>query len=191
LQAVWSRIYFQDTVVSLQDKVTETQATAARVLDAVADGTADVSDPGVQRTCATLTADLRRELRNLGQPSLLLTEIMPHDGGLRRNVTDEYNVSQHFGYADRLLLVRALRSVLPLAGEDVSVSVLPLPENALAKVVVVSGPDALPQTAEWQAARQGFAVRPPATPPLGGRWIYSWNMAVTPIFWRRAPPTVS
>jgi hypothetical protein len=185
LQAVWSRIYFQDTVVSLQDKVTATQATAAGILDAVADGTADVSDPGVQRTCATLTADLRRELRNLGQPSLLLTEIMSHDAGLRWNVTDEYNVSQHFAYADRLLLVRALRSVLPLAAEGVSVSVLPLPENALAKVVVVSGPDGLPQTAQWQAACRRFAVRPPPAPPSGGRWIYSWNMTVTPLFWRR------
>jgi hypothetical protein len=185
LQAVWSRIYFQDAVVSLQDKVTETQATAARVLDAVADGTADLSDPGLQRTCAALTADLRRELRNLGQPSLLLTEIMPHDGGLRWNVTDEYNASQHFAYQDRLALVKALRSVLPLAPEGVSVSVLPLPENALAKVVVVSGPDAIPPTAQWQDACRRFAVRAPATPPPGGRWIYSWNMAVTSLFWRR------
>jgi hypothetical protein len=185
LQAVWSRIYFQDTVVSLQDKVTATQATAAGVLDAVADGTVDVSDPGLQRTCAMLTADLRRELRNLGQPSLLLTEIMSHDAGLRWNVTDEYNVSQHFAYADRLLLIRALRSMLPLADEGVSVSVLPLPENALAKVVVVSGPGKLPQTAQWQAACQRFAVRSPPAPPPGGRWIYSWNMTVTPLFWRR------
>jgi hypothetical protein len=184
LQAVWSRIYFQDTVISLQDKVTETQATAARVLDAVADGTAQVSDPGLQRACATLTTDLRRELRNLGQPALLLTEIMPPDGGLRWNVTDEYNVSQHFAYPDRLALVKALRSVLPLAPDGVSVSVLPLPENALAKVVVVSGPDPVPQTTEWQAACQRFAVRP--TPPRpGGRWIYSWNMTVTSLFWRR------
>ena len=185
LQTVWSRIYLQDAVVSLQDKVTETQAAAAGILDRVAAGTADVSDPGLQRTCAALTADLRRELRNLGQPSLLLTEIMPPAAGLRWNVADEYNASQHFGYADRLLLVRALRSLLPLAPEGVSVSVLPLPENALAKVVVVSGPDALPPTAEWQAACQAFAVRPPAPPPPGGRWIYSWNMTVTPAFWRR------
>jgi len=185
LQAVWSRIYLQDTVVSLQDKVTETQASAASVLDAVAAGTADVSDPGLQRTCAGLSADLRRELRNLGQPSLLLTEIMPPGADLRWNVADEYNVSQHFAYADRLLLVRALRSLLPLAPESLSVSVLPLPENALAKVVIVSGPDALPRTAEWQAACREFAVRTPAPPPPGGRWIYSWNMTVTPLFWRR------
>jgi hypothetical protein len=48
LQAIWSRIYYADTVVSLQDKVTGTQAAAARILDAVAAGTADVSDPALQ-----------------------------------------------------------------------------------------------------------------------------------------------
>ena len=183
LQAIWSRIYYADTVVSLQDKVTETQAAAARVLDAVAAGTADVSDPVLQRTCATLTADLRRELRDLGQPSLLLAEIMPHDGGLRWNVTDEYNVSQHFAYADRVQLVKGLRSIMPLVPEGVSVSVLPLPENRLAKVVVVSSPLPLPHTAQWQSACGRFDVRPPA-PPRGDRWIYSWNMTVTPLFWR-------
>jgi hypothetical protein len=183
LKAIWSRIYYADTVVSLQDKVTETQAAAARILDAVAAGTADVSDPALQRTCATLTADLRRELRDLGQPSLLLAEIMPHDGGLRWNVTDEYNVSQHFAYADRVLLVRGLRSILALAPEGVSVSVLPLPENRLAKVVVVSSPGPLPQTAQWQSACGRLGVPPPA-PPRGDRWIYSWNMTVTPLFWR-------
>jgi len=185
LQAIWSRIYYADTVVSLQDKVTETQAAAARVLDAVAAGTADVTDPVLQRACATLTADLRRELRDLGQPSLLLAEIMPHDGGLRWDVTDEYNVSQHFTYADRVLLVRGLRSILPLAPEGVSVSVLPLPENRLAKVVVVSSPDPLPHTPQWQLACGRLGVPTPAPPSDGGRWIYAWNMTVTPLFWRR------
>ena len=182
LQAVWSRIYYADTVVSLQGKVTQTQAAAARVLDAVAAGIADVSDPALQHACATLTADLRRELRDLEQPSLLLAEILPHDGDLRWNVTDEYNVSQHFAYADRVLLVKALRSILPLAPEGVSVSVLPLPENRLAKVVVVSSLCPLPPTAQWQVACSRFTVRLPA-PSRADRWIYSWNMTVTPLFW--------
>ena len=185
LQAVWSRIYYADTVVSLQDKVTETQAAAARVLDAVAAGTADVTDPALQRACATLTADLRRELRDLGQPSLLLAEVMPHDGALRWDITDEYNVSQHFAYADRVLLVRGLRSILPLVPDGLSVSVLPLPENRLAKVVVVSSPGPLPPTPQWQLACGRLGVPAPVPPPPGGRWIYSWNMTVTPLFWRR------
>jgi hypothetical protein len=152
-------------VVSLQDKVTETQTAAARILDAVAAGTTDVSDPALQHSCATLTADLRRELRDLGQPSLLLAQIMPHDGGLRWNVTDEYNVSQHFAYEDRVLLVRGLRSILPLAPEGVSVSVLPLPEYRLVKVVVVSSPGPLPRPtrAPWPETRSRSSGRT-------GRW---------------------
>ena len=185
LDMIWSQIYRQDTSVMLQRRVTVSETAAAQMLDALAAGTADVADPEVQRKCAALSADLRRELLDLGQSSLLLAEILPADGELRWVIDDEDNLSQHFHYKDRLLLVKALRSLLSLVPDGVSVRVKPLPRVNRAMVVVTSDLAALLDTPDWRTARQRFAVCTTAGSARGERWLYSWNMSVNRVFWEK------
>jgi hypothetical protein len=184
LAAIWSRIYYQDTTVSLQHRVTATQLAAAEMLDALAAGIADITDPEVQRECDRLRAALRRELQDLGQRSLLLTELMPKDGGFGWDIDDAYNASQHFKSEDRLAIVGALSEIRALKPDGITVKVLPLRASSQAKVVIISGSEALPDTPEWRAVRDQFSVHVPAAGRPGERQIYWWNMQVMPFFWR-------
>jgi hypothetical protein len=155
-------------VVSLQDKVTETQAAAARILDAVA----AAPPTSATRPCS---APARRSRPTCGASCGIWASHPCYSrrscrttAGCGGNVTDEYNVSQHFAYEDRVLLVRGLRRILPLAPESVSVNVLPLPENRLVKVVVVvvvssPGPLPRPTRAPWPETRS-------RSPGPTGRW---------------------
>jgi len=188
LSVIQSRILQEGSRASLQVKLNNTETAAAAMLDGLANGTADVTDPGVQRRCAELADDLRRELRSLDEPSLLLAELLPGSGDLRWVIDDELNLSQRFGFQDRILLVRALRSVLELVPEGVAVRVLPL-TGEVARVTVTSEFAELPATPEWRVVRQRFAMRvrpgtaagsrPGSTP--GKRWIYQWDTPVTSI----------
>ena len=184
LAAIWSRIYYQDTTISLRHRVTATQIAAAEMLDALAADAAHVTDPEVQRECARLTAALRRELQDLGQPSLLLTELMPKDGEFGWDIDDAYNASQHFRSEDRLAIVGALSGIRTLRPDGITVRVLPLPASGRARVVVFSGAEALPDTPDWRAVQDQFSVHVPAGNPPSERRIYWWDMQVMPFFWR-------
>jgi hypothetical protein len=190
LDVIRLRIVRADSRASLKLKLTNTESGAAELLDALADGTVDVADLVVQQSCAQFAEDLKRELRSLESQSLLLAELLPDTGDLRWVIGDEFNLSQRFVYEDRILLVRGLRSILARVPEGVSVKVLELADDS-AGVTVASERAELPATPEWRAICRRFAVRTrsgsasgtSAAAPSGKRWIYQWDMPVTPFPW--------
>ena len=184
LEAIRFGIYRQDASVSLRLRVTAAEAAAARMLDALATGAADLTDPHVQRACVQLTADLRRELQNLTQPSLLLAAILPDDGELRWSVDDDQNVIQHLRFDDRRIIINALRSILALMPVDVSISIVPLRRNNCAKIIIICNDAAFPDTPEWQITRERFNIQNAPNPGNGERVIYSWDLSVDANFWR-------
>ena len=184
LDATRTRIVREGSRASLRLRVTATETAAAAVLDTLSAGSGDLADPDVQRRCAGLAEDLRRELTSLGSQSLLWAELQPDAGDLRWLIDDELNLSQRFGYEDRILLVRALRGIRELLAEGVAVEVLPLSAEQ-ASVTVVSESAPLPATRDWRVACRRFGVhtRPHAThgPTRDQRWSYQWDMPTDPL----------
>jgi hypothetical protein len=183
LDAIRANIRDQDAAVFLTERVTAAQVAAAAMLEAVAAGDTDVAAPEVRRECQRLRAAVRSELLALGEQSLLRAELTPADGPFYWEVRDEDNLGQHFDDADRLLIVRALRSIARLVPDDISVQVQPLPNRHQAMVLVVSATVLLPDTPDWQALRRRFTVI--MARGEAGRLIYSWNVPVATAFWRK------
>jgi len=177
LDAIWSRVLQDGTGVSLQLRVNATEARAAEMLEALAEGAVNTADPGVQGSCATVAADLRRELQDLEEQSLLLAEILPDGGELRWVITDKFNLSQRFRSEDRILLARALRGILRILPEGISITVRPISDNH-AQVMMISESSELPDLPDWRAFCQAFGVVSTPGSAQGERWIYRWDMPV-------------
>jgi len=174
----------QQETVSLRHRAFAAANAAADMLGALAAGTASIAEPEVRRECGRLNGAVRRELAGLGQPPLLRSELMAKGGELNWEIDDLWNVSQHFRVEDQIAIIDALSEIRKLRPDGITIQLLPLPVHHRARIVIISGTLALPETPGWRALLDRFGVdRPPDGAP-GDRQIYWWDIPVRHFFGR-------